>query len=95
MFTFFLKQIGEKVGQSTEEDAVGDYQETENVEEQEEGGSFEIVPDEGGPEHIMVPDAEVDSTTVEAYTAVLAGDTPKQKRRRIQKKWTHHRWPRM
>ncbi|XP_058181215.1 uncharacterized protein LOC131299648 [Rhododendron vialii] len=69
-----VEDVGEKETKSKE-------QEIENVEEEEEEeGGIEFVQDEGGPEYIMLPDAEVDSTTVEAYTSILECDTPKGKR---------------
>lgn len=73
----------EKESKAKKVDARREKHEIENVEEEEEegeGGGFEIVQDEGGPEHIMVADADVDSTTVEAYTSILECDTPKVKR---------------
>ncbi|KAI8571876.1 hypothetical protein RHMOL_Rhmol01G0153900 [Rhododendron molle] len=69
-----------------DEEEEEEEEQEEQEQEQEEGRSFEVVPDEGGLDHIMVPDAKVDSTTVEAYTTVLDGDTPKRKRTCKQKK---------
>ncbi|KAG5555864.1 hypothetical protein RHGRI_006498 [Rhododendron griersonianum] len=75
--------VGEKESKGKKVDAGREEHEIQNVEEEEEeeeGGGFETVQDEGGPEHVMVPDAKVDSTTVEAYTSILECGTPKRKR---------------
>ncbi|KAI8545442.1 hypothetical protein RHMOL_Rhmol07G0039900 [Rhododendron molle] len=81
------EKVGEKESKAKKVDERREKHEIENVEEEEEeeeeegqGGGFEIVRDEGGPEHIMVADADVDSTTVAAYTSILECDTPKRKR---------------
>ncbi|KAI8543444.1 hypothetical protein RHMOL_Rhmol08G0218500 [Rhododendron molle] len=76
------EKVGEKESKAKKVDAKREKHEIENVEEEEEeeeGGGFEIVRDEGRPKHIMVTDADVDSTTVEAYTSILDCDTPKRK----------------
>ncbi|KAI8543182.1 hypothetical protein RHMOL_Rhmol08G0198000 [Rhododendron molle] len=54
------EDVREKESKDKEEDAEGEKKEIENVDDEEEGGGFEIVQDEGGPEHIMVLDAEVE-----------------------------------
>ncbi|KAG5562129.1 hypothetical protein RHGRI_004993 [Rhododendron griersonianum] len=77
--------VGEKESKGKKVDAGSEEHEIQNVEEEEEeekeeGGGFENVQDEGGPEHEMVPDAKVDSTTVEAYRSILECGTPKRKR---------------
>ncbi|KAI8571340.1 hypothetical protein RHMOL_Rhmol01G0112300 [Rhododendron molle] len=79
------ENVGEKESKAKKVDAKREKHEIENVEEEEEeeeedGGGFEIVQDEGGPEHIMVADADVDSTIVEAYMSILECNTPKRKR---------------
>ncbi|KAI8524976.1 hypothetical protein RHMOL_Rhmol13G0191500 [Rhododendron molle] len=70
------KEVEEKEEEEGEEEEGGGGEE----EGEEKGGGFEIDAEECGPEHIMVPDAEVDSTTVEAYTSILECNTPKGKR---------------
>ncbi|KAI8547579.1 hypothetical protein RHMOL_Rhmol07G0207000 [Rhododendron molle] len=80
------ENVGEKESKAKKVDARREKHEIENVEEEEEdeeekeGGGIEIVQDEGGPEHIMVADADVDNTTVEAYKSILECDTPKRRR---------------
>ncbi|KAG5564315.1 hypothetical protein RHGRI_000498 [Rhododendron griersonianum] len=75
------ENVAEKESKGKKVDAGREEHELQNVEEEEEeGGGFETVQDEGGPEHEMVPDAKVDSTTVEAYTSILECGTPKRKR---------------
>ncbi|KAI8530588.1 hypothetical protein RHMOL_Rhmol11G0070900 [Rhododendron molle] len=78
------ENVGENESKAKKVDAMREKHEIENVEEEEEeeeeGGGIEIVQDEGGPEHIMVANADVDSTTVEAYKSILESDTPKRKR---------------
>ncbi|KAI8543022.1 hypothetical protein RHMOL_Rhmol08G0186700 [Rhododendron molle] len=87
---FSGENVGDKESKAEKVDARIDKHEIENVEEEEdeeegkeeeeEGGGIEIVENQGGPEHIMVADADVDSTTVEAYKSILECDTPKRNR---------------
>ncbi|KAI8566884.1 hypothetical protein RHMOL_Rhmol02G0077000 [Rhododendron molle] len=84
------ENVGDRESKAGKVDARVDNHEMENVEEEEdeeeeeeeeeEGGGIAIVENEGGPEHIMVADADVDRTTVEAYKSILECDTPKGKR---------------
>ncbi|XP_058223220.1 uncharacterized protein LOC131332929 [Rhododendron vialii] len=50
------------------------FKTSESVEEEEEEEEKE---EECGPEHQMVPDEEVERTTIEAFTGVLAENSPK------------------
>ncbi|KAI8563355.1 hypothetical protein RHMOL_Rhmol03G0105600 [Rhododendron molle] len=71
----------QKTSESEEKDAEGKYEEKEEKEEQrttvEEEEEEEEQEEECGPEHQMVPDEEVERTTIEAFMGVLAKNSPK------------------